>query len=194
MARSGTTIDNPKTGEHVTFLETADETDGDRLRFEYDIEAGGAAIAPHSHPRQRERIEVRSGVLSARVGGEEGTVLTGQTLLVPAETPHYVWNVGPEPVRTVVELDPALRTEEFFETTFGLARDGETDADGRPSTLQFAVLADEFAEEIAFELGPDPLRRPATALLGAIGRAAGYQGTYPAYTREPVEAEPPRRY
>lgn len=193
MARSGNTIDNPKTGEHVTFLETADESDGDRLRFEYDVEAGGATVAPHSHPRQRERIEVRSGVLSARVAGQEGTVLTGQTLVIPPETPHYVWNVGPEPVRTVVELDPALRTEEFFETTFGLARDGKTDEDGRPSPLQLAVLADEFSEEFEFELGPSRLRRPAATVLGAVGRAAGYQATYPAYTKEPVEAEPPTR-
>jgi len=177
----------------VTFLDTADETGGDWLRFEYDIEAGGATVAPHSHPRQRERIEVRSGVLSARVGGEEGTVLTGQTLVIPPDTAHYVWNVGPEPVRTVVELDPALRTEEFFETTFGLARDGKTDEDGRPSPLQLAVLADEFSEEFEFELGPSRLRGPAATVLGAIGRAAGYQGTYPAYTKEPVEAEPPAR-
>lgn len=193
MARPGTSIDNPKTGEHVTFVDTADETDGERLRFEYDVEAGGAAVAPHSHPRQRERIEVRSGTLSARVDGEEGTVLAGQTLLIPPETPHYVWNVGPEPVRTVVELDPALRTEEFFETTFGLARDGKTDDEGRPSPLQLAVLAEEFSGELEFELGPSWLRRPAAALLAPIGRAAGYRGTYPAYTTAPVEAEPPKR-
>ena len=192
MARPGETIQNPKTGEHITFRETADKSGGERLRFEYVLESGGEPIAPHRHPEQREIIEVRSGTLSARVDGEEGTVPAGQTLRIPPDTPHHVWNEGFDPVRAVVEIEPALRMEEFFETTFGLARDGKTDPEGHPSTLQLAVLADEFSEELRFPMVPDWLGRPARAVLAAVGRAAGYQGTYAEYTSEPVEVTSPR--
>ena len=38
-----------------------------------------------------------------------------------------------------VELRPALDTETFFETFFGLGRDGKTNARGIPGLLQIAV-------------------------------------------------------
>jgi quercetin dioxygenase-like cupin family protein len=70
MARQGDVVENPLTGERVTFLETVGDTGGDLLRFEYALPPGWFVPA-HIHPRQEERHEVLSGTLRGRVGGQE---------------------------------------------------------------------------------------------------------------------------
>jgi uncharacterized cupin superfamily protein len=70
MAPQGDVVENPLTGERVTFLETVGDTGGDLLRFEYVLPPGWFVPA-HIHPRQEERHEVFSGTLRGRVGGQE---------------------------------------------------------------------------------------------------------------------------
>ena len=76
------------------------------------------------------------GELRARIGGTEHTVGAGETLAVPAGTPHSMWNPGPGPARAVWQTRPALRTEGFFELVWGLAAGGEDERRGaaRPRT------------------------------------------------------------
>jgi hypothetical protein len=51
MASRGDTIENPLTGERMTFLETARDTDGELLQMEY--------VAPHA-PRGRPSTSTRA--------------------------------------------------------------------------------------------------------------------------------------
>ena len=65
------------------------------------------------------------------------TIGAGDTLDVPAGTPHAMWNPGPGRARAVWQTRPALKTEAFFEMVWGLAqaaRSGEEmpDPDGPP--------------------------------------------------------------
>ncbi len=70
MAKAGDVIENPITGERITFLKTTGETGGELLRFEYILRPG-FTIPEHVHPHQEERHEVLSGTLRGRVGGQE---------------------------------------------------------------------------------------------------------------------------
>jgi mannose-6-phosphate isomerase-like protein (cupin superfamily) len=149
MAQSGETIENPLTGERLTFLATAMETEGRVLRFEHVFAPGGFVPAAHVHPRQEERFEVVSGRPTFRIGGDEGTAGPGDVITVPAGTPHVWRNSGDEETRAVIEFQPALRTEQFFETYYGLARAGRLNRRGVPNPLLAAVLAQEFADEVA---------------------------------------------
>ena len=63
-----------------------------------------------------------------------------------------------------------MRTAEFFETYFDLARRGELDEHGKPSLLRFAVLGPAFADEIRLANPPWPLQRAVFALLGPVAR------------------------
>jgi hypothetical protein len=87
---------------------------------------------------------------------------------------------------------PALSTEDLFAATWGLARAGRTDAQGRPNLLQAAVLLQAYAREFRLLRPPRWVQVPVFALLGAIGRLAGYRARVepdaPAGQREP----PPR--
>jgi hypothetical protein len=55
VIRTGQTIENPLTGERVTFLRTARDTGGKSVLIEVGVEPGGAVAAAHVHPHQTER-------------------------------------------------------------------------------------------------------------------------------------------
>ena len=70
MIRQGDTIENPITGEKVTFLKTSAETDGELVVIDTTVAPGGFVAAEHVHPYQSERFEVLSGEVEFRRGGE----------------------------------------------------------------------------------------------------------------------------
>lgn len=194
MARQGDVLYNPVTGERIEFRRTARDTGGEALTFDYYLAPGGFALGKvaHVHPRQEERFEVQSGTLGVRIDGDEWTATQGTRFAIPAETPHTVWNAGDSELHALVEIRPALNLETFFETTYGLARDGKANRTGLPGPLQLAVLADEFDEEIRIAAAPGPLQRGAAALLAPVGRLAGYRAVYPEYSGRRVVEAPPR--
>lgn len=177
MARQGEVIENPVTGERIEFRETARETGGEALVFDYYLAPGGFAVGKydHVHPRQEERIEVESGRLGVRIEGDEWTATPGTRFAVPPETAHTVWNDGDETMHAVVSLEPALDSETFFEEMFALASARTTNALGLPGPLRLAVLAGAYREEIAAAGLPRPLQRAAASALAPVGRALGYR-------------------
>ena len=178
------------TGERIEFRRTADGT-GDALTFDYYLRPGGFAVgkADHVHPRQEERLEVRNGRLGVRIDGDEWTATPGTRFAILPGTPHTVWNDGSETMHAVVEIRPALDIGTFFETTYGLARDGRTNAVGLPGPLQLAVLANEFRDEIRLAALPRRLHRAAAAAVAPVGRLAGYRARYPRYAETGTDAD-----
>ena len=55
-ARGGDVVENPLTGERVTFLETVGDTGGDLLRFEYALPVG---LSPRTSTRARRYSRAR---------------------------------------------------------------------------------------------------------------------------------------
>jgi quercetin dioxygenase-like cupin family protein len=112
VAKAGDVIENPITGERITFLKTTQETDGKMLRFEYVVPPR-FSIPEHVHPYQGERHEVLSGTLWGRVGGQERDYTQGERVVGPAGVPHAWQNPSSEEeLRFVSELRPPL----VFET------------------------------------------------------------------------------
>lgn len=179
-------IENPVTGERIEIR----ERDPGVLRFDYRLAPGGFAIGrlDHTHPYQVEQFRLRSGRLRVRVDGEEWTATEGEQFTIPANTPHTVWNDSRQSVHAVVELRPALDTASFFETTYGLAREGKTNEWGLPGPLQLAVLVDAYADELHLAAAPRSVQLGVAALLAPIGRALGYRASYPRFRSEPREA------
>ncbi len=136
MARAGDVIEHPGTGEQITFRKTARETGGMELVLEFTMRPGGFVAGAHVHPNQEERFDVLEGTVRFRVDGQERDAGPGQTVVVPAGVRHVWWNPGATPARLIVRFGPALRTEEFFEVFFGLAKDGKSeDRAGRPAPI-----------------------------------------------------------
>ena len=68
MAYTGQAIVNPVSGERITFLRTAADTNGEMLAIELELTPDGHVPGMHVHPEQEERFEVLEGRLTFRLG------------------------------------------------------------------------------------------------------------------------------
>lgn len=172
-------IENPVTGERIRFLEEPTPGGGDVLRFEFWARSHIAGPAAHVHPKQTEYFEVRSGVLSARVGKEGLTLGPGESMTVPKGTPHTWWNSGDEELHGYVELTPSMNMRDEFEAFFALGRAGRTNEQGLPNLLQLAVILDTYPDTIYRAGVPVPLQKLGVAMLAPLARMLGYKARYP---------------
>lgn len=186
MAKSGDVLEHPVTGERLVWRKVARDTAGELLQADLYAAPGGFVAAEHVHPLQEERFEVLAGVLRLRLDGKEKTMRTGEVEVVPAGRPHVWWNGGPGELHVLVELRPALRTEIFFETFFGWARDGKTNRKGLPNPLRLAVLMDGYQDEVRLARPPFAIQRVLFGPLSMLGHLLGYRASYPRYSAEPL--------
>jgi quercetin dioxygenase-like cupin family protein len=167
-------IVNPRTGQRMTFLNEAP----DLLEIDTVNPPTKRPEPEHVHPAQESGCRVVSGVLRFTVAGAERPVHAGESITIPANTPHFFWNDGPDDAHAVQWFRPALKSRAFFETYFALAEDGKLDAKGMPSILQIAAMIPFFADEIRPTRPPWPLQRAVGALLGLVARRRGYRAVY----------------
>jgi len=172
MNSIGDEIYNPRTGQRMRFLET-DEAPAALLRIETVNPPTAVAEPEHVHPRQESSARVISGTLRFTVEGRERRLEPGESITIPAGTPHFFLNDGAEDAVAIQELRPALRTAEMFAMLFGLAEEGKIDARGMPSLLTLARLGPVFADEIRVTSPPWAVQRVAFFLLGPIARLRG---------------------
>jgi hypothetical protein len=68
MAHTGMKITNPVSGETITFVTTAAESDGELLAFDLELTPDGKVPGLHVHPQQTEcfRVVERHDALQAR--------------------------------------------------------------------------------------------------------------------------------
>ena len=78
MADAGDVIENPVTGERMTFRRTAADTGGAELVVELELRADAFLPAEHIHQKQEERFTVLDGRLLFRSAGEERLVTAGR--------------------------------------------------------------------------------------------------------------------
>jgi mannose-6-phosphate isomerase-like protein (cupin superfamily) len=138
---------NPATGEWITYTATADDSDGQLVRFNWRNVPGGV-IPEHIHPRQDEQFTIQAGQAHFTLNGEKHVAGPGQTIVVPAGAPHSVANPGPAEIDAIVEYRPALHAKEFHEAVAGLAADGKTTPAGAPKNpLQLGATFWHFRHE-----------------------------------------------
>ena len=168
----------------------ARDTNGELVGFDLFVDPGGHPAAAHVHPNQQERFGVLAGSIKLRVDGEETTLGVGEWAEVPVGQPHTWWNDSPEDAHVLIEVAPALRTEMFFETFFGLAKDGKTNSKGLPNLLSMAVILREYRDEIQLARPPAAVQNALFGPLAVLGRRLGYHGWYPRYSAEPMQRPP----
>ncbi len=178
MIRTGDTIENPITGERITFLATSADTDGEAVVIETVVRPQGFVAAAHVHPSQSERFTVAAGSLGMRVGREKMTLGPGDVATVAAGTPHQFWNAGEAQARFVCEIRPALQFESLLETMFALAADGKTTRKGMPNPLRLAVIARAHFDTVRLPFPPAWVQKAGLALGAPLGRLLGYDSTY----------------
>ena len=164
MIRTGDVIYNSITGESIRFVETAADSDGERVVIDVLVEPSGFVASAHQHPYQTEVFEVVEGELMFKVGGETITATAGTSVTVEPGTAHRFWNASESAVRFRCEVTPALQFEKLLETMFGLANDGKTNKKGLPNPVP------------ARRDREPPLRRRAAAVPAGVAAEARPRG------------------
>ncbi|MDN3657217.1 cupin domain-containing protein [Ferruginibacter paludis] len=133
------TFVNPAINDAATFLKTAAETNGAYTLLEIDL---GKSDGPplHYHKAFSEKFQVQEGILYLQVGKQKKILKAGESVTVPAGTPHRFYNEANDQVKFQITLQPGhTGMENFIKIFYGLAADGLTDEKGKPK--KFAHLA-----------------------------------------------------
>jgi quercetin dioxygenase-like cupin family protein len=178
MAYTGQTINNPVSGEQITFLQTAADTAGEKLEFELALSPDGHVPGAHVHPEQQERFHVLEGTMKFRLGLRRIVAEAGDTVVVPAGRVHRFANGGDTTARCRVEVVPALDMEQLLETTVELALEGNVSRKGMPKPLHLALFVRRFAREVRAPFPPAWMVRGLMAPLAAIARWRGHADRY----------------
>jgi quercetin dioxygenase-like cupin family protein len=178
-------MENPYGGEErIVFTKTAQQTEGEVFGLEVFIRAGAPGTPEMVHPLQDEGFEILSGSLNFRIGGQERRLEAGESLLISKGTPHHWWNASAEETHALIELRPALRSEELFANIYGLFNE----KGGLPNLLQMATLFNEHWNEGYLTKPPLLVQRIMFGMLAPLGRLLGYKAHYPKYSG--LEGEP----
>lgn len=126
-------IYNPVQKDHVTFLKTAEETNGDFTLVEVELAPGGG-VGLHYHRTYAEKFDCLDGVLCVQTDNTIHTLHPGESATANPLVNHRFFNTSNAIARFRVELRPASRGfEQSLQVAYGLARDGETNSKGLPS-------------------------------------------------------------
>jgi quercetin dioxygenase-like cupin family protein len=185
MAYTGQTIENPVSGERITFIKTAADTDGELLEFDIELTPDGAVPGMHVHPTQEERFEITSGTVRFRKGLKKVEAAAGDVVVVEPGKIHKFENVGEEGAAMRVQVRPALEMERLLETTVALAEEGKVTKKGMPRPLELALFVREFKDEVRGPGSPGWVQRASLAPLAFIAKRRGsaerYAPARPAY-------------
>ena len=186
MISTGQTIENPVTGERITFHKTSRDTGGEYVLVEAAVAAGGS-VAAHVHPYQTEEFEILSGSVEFRKDGDKVVATEGDSVTVEPGTVHRFKNVGGDEARFLAKVSPALEFESFLETMFALAADGKTNKKGMPNPVRMTVIANAYFDDVRAPHVPGAIQKAVLSAGAAVGRLVGYQ---PNHVPAPAAPQP----
>ncbi len=177
MAQPGDVLEN-SAGDRMVFRKTNGSTHGLLLDMEVTYHAQSPPPAPHYHPMQEEQFEIISGSMQVQLGETTHVYHAGDTFIVPVGVSHSMHNPTNEEAVVIWQVYPALNTEAMFETIWGLAADGKTDAGGKPPLLQAAVIGYAYRNEYRQTKPPYTIMRFVLPILALMGWLMGYRPRY----------------
>jgi mannose-6-phosphate isomerase-like protein (cupin superfamily) len=172
------TIENPKSGERITFRKVAEGTPDERFEGEILLAPRGYGPPEHVHPIIREVFVVRAGTLSASVGGQRRTVGPGEKLEVAPGVPHRWWNETDEPVELSFVVQPALPLDRFLESVFALVHLSKSDERGVPGPLRMSRILQRHWDVVHLARPPLAVQKLVMAVLGVVALLLGYPAEY----------------
>jgi quercetin dioxygenase-like cupin family protein len=178
MAYKGKTINNSKTGQEITFIQTSDDTGGELLEMESVFQPHSTEPVPHYHPLQQEYFTVLEGEISVRIHGQLLILKAGDKLHVKKNQVHSMWNHSDKPARVNWKVIPASDTEYFLENGVGIANENKTNAQGMPSLLQLALLAKRFSHVYRASRPSYAVQKLLFTVLSPFSYLLGYRACY----------------
>ena len=160
------TIQDPTTGEAITFVEMAEESSSDRVVIRLTLAPGGV-VPPHAHP-SCEDFECLEGTLQFHLAGRAIELGPGNTLTALPGQVHGFRNVSSASATLRIVAAPGAEVEYGLRVRIAMAQDGAFTSDGRPKDLLMGAVLLHRSEGYLAPL-PVWLYRPLIATLAALG-------------------------
>lgn len=177
MPYKGQVISNPRTGEFIEFIETANETDGAYSQIKIKIKPGGFKPVMHVHTATNESFEVISGELTYVFNGTKAKSVAGEKIMLPKNIAHTHYNEGKEDLIMYQTFTPSLDADLFLENLFGLDAEGKV-PNGRPAFLQLMVWGHTLKGKAYIASVPLTVQKVLAFLLAPVARLLGYKAVY----------------
>jgi hypothetical protein len=119
--------------------------------------------------------------MTVSMDGQLRILKQGDTLHIPKNKVHSMWNHTRTKAVVNWQVWPALDSEYFFEIATGLANDGKLSTKGKPNLLQSALLMNRFSKVFRLAKPPYWVQRVMFGILALVGQVLGYRGWYEKY-------------
>jgi mannose-6-phosphate isomerase-like protein (cupin superfamily) len=163
-----------------TFLFTEKETDSKRFRFAVVLGEGGSGggnALVHVHPGASETFTVKAGRLLIVMRGVEQVAEVGESVTIPAGTPHYFANAAVGETEATVEFAPAEQHGRFFRN-FAMLTESRPEwfsSKGDPNLLLIALVLHAYSGHLYLAGIPVIAQKVLFALLAQLARLRGYR-------------------
>lgn len=181
MPQQGQIITNLINGDSYEFLETARDTDGQRVTMRATIKGRGKYVPNHFHVVQDETFEVVSGQLTILLGGQTKILSAGDKITLPKNIPHNHYNNENNAVTYIHTVTPALDFDFLIENLTGLAGDGKS-KNGRYGLIQELVTLKYLDSKTYLTDIPIGVQKVLMNTIGPVGRLLGYRAIYKKYS------------
>ncbi|MEA5403292.1 cupin domain-containing protein [Arcicella sp. DC2W] len=143
------------------------------LTTDITIQAQSNGPVPHVHENFEETFVVKSGTLSMLYGSDIKRFTTGQTIVIPKDTPHKPFNETDSVVvvTSVMPLDFAFCLSQIYPFW------DENEANSKPPKVlfQLAVLGNKFDSYPTADAPPKAVLKTLKFLLAPTARLIGYK-------------------
>lgn len=181
MPLKGQIIINPINGDSYEFIETAKDTNGERVTVKTVLKSKGQVVPKHFHVLQDETFEVISGKLTVLLEGKTQIISAGEKITLPKNIPHNHYNDEESPVTYLHSVTPALDFEYLIENLVGLAADGKS-KNGKYGLVQELVTLKYLDSKSYLADIPVGLQKVLMNTIAPIARLLGYRAVYKKYS------------
>lgn len=181
MPIKGQILSDPNTGDIYEFLETAKDTNGQRVTIKMTLKSKGELVPNHFHALQDEHFEVVSGNLTILLDGKKQVLTPGEKTTLPKNKPHNHYNDTNETVVFIQSVTPALDFDYLLENIIGLTIDGKM-PNGKAGIVQELVTLKYMDSKSYLASIPQGLQKFMMNVVGPIGRIFGYRAIYKKYS------------
>ena len=181
MPAKGQIITNPTNGDSYEYIETATDTNGERVTMKATIKSKGQLVPKHYHVLQDETFEIISGQLTIWLDGKTRILSTGEKATLPKNKPHNHYNNEDAAVTYIHTVSPALDFEYLIENLVGLAADGKS-KNGKYGLVQELVTLKYLDSKSYLADIPIGIQKILMNIIAPVGRLFGYRAIYKKYS------------
>ncbi len=180
MPTKGQILTDKFTGDQFEFIETGQDTNGERVTLKVTLKSKGQTIDDHIHILQDETFKILSGKMTYFLDGKKHVINAGEEVTLPKDVPHNHYNMDDEPAVYIQTISPAIDVDYFIENLVGMINDGKV-KEGQLPFLQAMVTLKYLESPSLLATMPRGLQKGLASLLAPIARLLGYRAIYKQY-------------